>query len=382
MPVEADVREFLDNYLSFIPQEYWALIALVVIFGWILIKVLNPILLFWNSIQVIRNRTIKKNIDGERAVVTLRPEIRVLRDVWLKDREPNSLSPQEPNYPDTKVISILNMKGGVGKTTLTSNLAAALGALQKKVLIIDYDYQGTLSLMVAGAVEKTRRDIGAGSYLTLYPASPESAASYSYQLGDKLGGAAISGASYQLFRDEMEQFAKWSAAEVEYDVRTQLREFLQASGALNKYDIVLIDCGPRFTTSTINALCASTHFIVPTILDEASSQAAVFLDKEISAHQAELFPKLKLVGVVPTFVKQDPRGALSPTFNSTELEQLDVLTAAFKRSHSESAVMRSARIPIRSCFSNNADRIAYFEHKEAVRIFDRLAEQVLERLGQ
>lgn len=376
MPVEIEIRTLLQEYGDILPTEVWALLATLLAGIIFIANILNPILSLIYNIR--RIWTPKPNPNGE---AILRPEIRVLKDVWLRDRQPNDLQHHFTKYRSTKVVTVLNMKGGVGKTTLTGNIGAAINSQKdKSILFIDYDYQGTLSLMLAGAAKRTRRDIGANSFLTLYKASVETPQNTHVALPAPFKRCAVSGASYYLFRDEMEQFAKWAAGELDYDVRTQLRSILETDYIQESYDIVLIDCGPRFTTSTIAALCASTHVLVPTILDEASIQAVTFLDQELSAHRPELFPNLELIGLVPMMVNRDAIAHPGPTFSKSEKAQLDVLHGAFHKFGVDAPVLREARIPRRAEISRLADRIAYYESAEARRVFDRAAEVVLERI--
>ena len=365
------IQEFVSTYLPFLPDAYLAVTVVVVTGIFLLSYIANPIIEFASK---LRNFFKKKDVQPRDLPV--RSNIRVLRDVWLKDRKPDGVKNTNTSYPHTEVITLLNMKGGVGKTTLTANIGASLASAGKKVLYIDYDYQGTLSLMVSGAVMQSRRDIAANSYMTLYPAASNDPDDVYRALPAPLGGCGIAGSSYQLFRDEMEQFARWSSGNSDHDARVQLKGFLSTESIQEKFDVVLIDCGPRFTTSTINALCSSTHFLVPTILDEASTQAVSYLEKELSAHQSELFPQLKCLGVIPTMITYDNR------FVPREEEQIDFISHKFERFADGDVFLGSARVPRRASISRAANKIAYFEEKRIRVIFDRATELLLERLSK
>ena len=370
--------EILQTYFGFFPKDIWALIGAFVAPIVVIANTINPIISLGRNIGSF----FSKKKSTEDASEIPQRQIDVLRDVWLKDRNPDEIHEYSLNYRNIKVISIINMKGGVGKTTITANLGAALSAAGKRVLFIDYDYQATLSTMVSGSLGISRREIGYSSYTTLYEEATERPESVAYNLTDSLVGCGLLGASYQLFRDEMEQFARWSSGDSEYDVRTQLRNFLETEFVATNYDIVLIDCGPRFTTSTINALCASTHFLVPTISDGASVMAVRFLDKELSSHVAELFPNLNLLGIIPTFVVRDPNPLGNPSFNTYESSQIDTLERRFEYFSSVNPVLKSCRVARKAEISRLADRIAYYESTYAKIAFDRIARTTLERLGQ
>lgn len=377
MPGVAEIEALFERYLPFIPEEYLAVLVVLILavgtFLFLLRTVVNPVLEFTRLIKLLF--AAKKEQPSVPVEDTLRPDIKVLRDVWLKDRTPNSIATPKSFSPSTKVISVINMKGGVGKTTVSANLGAALKTMGKRVLYIDFDYQGSLSMMVAGAVRMISREIGAESYRTLYPQGAQNPSGVITPLSGRLSSCGIAGASYALFRDEMEQFAMWSADSLDYDVRTQFRDFVSSAYVQKNYDVVIIDCGPRFTTSTINALCGSTHFLVPTILDELSARAVSYLDRELSRHREDLFPHLKLIGILPTFIAQDP-GA-QPKFSAAEREQLDQLEDAFENYTANHPVLVQARIPKRAAFSKNSEGIAYFTDDSARAIFDRAARHVL-----
>jgi chromosome partitioning protein len=87
------------------------------------------------------------------------------------------------------------------------------------------------------------------------------------------------------------------------DVRYNLHELLQTEAVRNAFDIVIIDCPPRMTTGVIQALCAGTHVLIPTILDLPSAEAAVAFCGELEVLKNEkVCPKLCYVGVVGTMV--------------------------------------------------------------------------------
>ena len=199
---------------------------------------------------------------------------------------------------------------------------------------------------------------------------------------DNLPDAGLLAAHYILFRDEMELFANWAADNTTYDIRFALKEIVQSEACAEDWDVVIVDCGPRFTTSTINALCASTHVVIPAILDEPSAQAVGYLSKEFEAHRSELFPYLKLLGVIPTMIAQDPKNARNPRFNIVEEEQLLAIEDALDLTWGDGDyVLRNARIPKRAQVSKNADKLAYTVDDEAKRIFGRAGDILMRRLA-
>lgn len=191
----------------------------------------------------------------------------------------------------TKIFSVSNQKGGVGKTTTTVNLATALAALRKKVLIIDLDPQGnaTVSLGVQ------RRQGGANSYTVLtgrYAGSAsvvQTAIPYLYMLP----------ASQELLGVDME------LADVD---RPQF--FLKKAVAdLSDFDYIFVDCPPAVGLLTMNALVASDSVIIPVQCEYLALEGVADLMKTIDKVKKNFNPTLKIDGIVMTMY--DGRSRLS-----------------------------------------------------------------------
>lgn len=373
--IQAGIESFLENYFSFIPDEYWALISIVLAFVIIGITFVGRLASAIIGVHALATKVFSPKQQGP-SVDT--DPARVLRQVWLRDVQMNDI--QSMAKPEIKipVISFINMKGGVGKTTLAGNIGAHFRKRGARVLYIDFDYQGTMSLMIASTAGVDRVDNS--SFRLLQDSSYKDVSPYIRKF-DRFSNVGLLAAHYILFRDEMELFANWAADRTEYDIRFALKNIVQSAECERDWDVVIVDCGPRFTTSTINALCASTHVVIPAILDEPSAQAVGYLSKEFDAHRAELFPYLRLLGVVPTMIAQDPKSRRNPSFNLVEEEQLDAIEDAIDKTWGEGDyILRNARIPKRAQVSKNADKLAYVVDEEAERIFGRAGEILIRRL--
>ncbi|MCF6180727.1 ParA family protein [Lutibacter sp.] len=145
-----------------------------------------------------------------------------------------------------KIIAIANQKGGVGKTTTTVNLAAALGVLEKKVLLIDADPQANASSALGINVE----EVELGSYQLLEHAISASEAITSTSSPN----VSIIPAHIDLVAIEIELVDKNNR---EYMLRESLQEIK------NDYDYILIDCAPSLGLITLNALVAADSVIIP-----------------------------------------------------------------------------------------------------------------------
>jgi chromosome partitioning protein len=179
---------------------------------------------------------------------------------------------------------MVNQKGGVGKTTSTINLGAALAELGRKVLLVDFDPQGALS---AG--------LGANPHeleLTVYNVMMDR----SVDVWDVVQETDVEGV------DLLPANIDLSAAEVQL-VTEVAREQVLAS-ALRKleehYDVIIIDCQPSLGLLTVNALTAAHGVVIPLIAEFFALRAVALLVDSIEKVQDRLNPRLQIDGVVAT----------------------------------------------------------------------------------
>ena len=203
-----------------------------------------------------------------------------------------------------RIISFVNLKGGVGKTTLAANLGAVLATSGHRVLLIDTDYQGSLTSLCLSAVEideirKQKRFIDR-MFTEPTPRADTLALCTNRMPG--LDGAGIVAADEPFVNVENRAMARWLLRPESGDVRFVLREHLHTASA---YDLVLIDCPPRMTTACVNALAASDYVIVPVLLDLTSAEAVPRLLKSLRNIKELVCPELSILGVIAN--KVNPR---------------------------------------------------------------------------
>ena len=300
--------------------------------------------------------------------------------IWETRSASNPVAPAPVERGGIPIITIANMKGGVGKTTICSNLAAYFQEKEKRVLVIDFDYQGSLSqTMLAQAGISDLRMIA--HRLIDGTWNGAKLISRSEHLRPDLSSVNIACAHYAFATAENNLMVDW-VQNGEPDIRFNLSRLLTDRDIQKHFDIVLIDAPPRLSTGTICALCASTHLLIPTCLDEMSSEATGYFMLQLSRLRSMLFRDLKLIGIVPSMTETDTG------FKDHEKRALkrlaDKLTAPPLPNDwvGPEKFLNAASLPQRVAIRKAAGvGVAYLRDKEAKRIFDRLGDAIEPRLG-
>ena len=194
--------------------------------------------------------------------------------------EPEPLKSHGP----ARVVALCNQKGGVGKTTSTINLGAALTEFGRRVLLVDFDPQGALSVGLGVQPHQLDR--------TIYDVLMESSVS----LDDVLLKTNIPG------MDLVPSNIDLSAAEVQL-VNEVAREQTLARAltpALPDYDLVLIDCQPSLGLLTVNALTAADEVVIRLECEFFSLRGVALLIDTIEKVRERLNPRLHIAGILAT----------------------------------------------------------------------------------
>jgi chromosome partitioning protein len=183
-----------------------------------------------------------------------------------------------------RIISMCNQKGGVGKTTTTINLGAALAEFGRKVLLVDFDPQGSLSVGLGLNPHEMELSI----YNLLM--DPE------ITVHDVVVPSGVPGV------DLLPSNIDLSAAEVQLVHEVAREQTLQRvlAPAVPDYDVILIDCQPSLGLLTVNALTASDGVIVPLECEYFALRGVALLKNTIDKVTERLNPKLEVDGVLGT----------------------------------------------------------------------------------
>ena len=191
-----------------------------------------------------------------------------------------------------KIISFANQKGGVGKTTSAVNVAASLGILGFKTLLIDLDPQGNATSGVGVPKKSLKGTIK--EVLTGEMNIKDVVLTTEYENTSIIPtNVSLSGAEFDLYNDEGS----------EYNLKDALKELT------NDYDYILIDCPPSLNMLTINAMTTADSVLVPIQCEYYALEGLSQLIHTIDLVQQRLNPNLKIDGVV--FTMYDVRTNLS-----------------------------------------------------------------------
>ncbi|MTD93950.1 AAA family ATPase [Hyphomicrobium sp. xq] len=272
------------------------------------------------------------------------------------------------------VCLFANQKGGVGKTTLSANLAACYAARGERVLAIDLDYQGSLtSLMLAQSRQRP----------TEFPSAVDLL--HRDELPELWSGSAIVEGKahhkldyvscwYSFEKLERNMEYSWVLADSKDDIRYRLARAILSEHVQNTYERVIIDAPPRMTAGFLNGLCASNYLFVPTVVDHVSAIAVGTFAKQVRRLQP-INPILKLAGIVGTMTSVDylPTAA-APAADSAETNVRNAMNSNENFFIRDAVMRRTQKVAY-----STEEGIAYLQEPQTRPMFEALADEVARR---
>ncbi|MFL6064207.1 MAG: ParA family protein [Friedmanniella sp.] len=223
-------------------------------------------------------------------------------------------------HGNARVISMVNQKGGVGKTTTTINLGASLAEYGRKVLLVDFDPQGSLSVGLGVNPHTLERSV------------------YNLLLSRDTAVEDVIDATNVPGLDILPSNIDLSAAEIQLvsEVAREQTLLRVLEKVKTRYDFILIDCAPSLGLLTVNALTASDKVIMPLECEFFALRGIALLNDTIGKVQDRLNPRLQILGILGTMY--DPR-----TLHSREV--LERVVQAFGERVFHTVIRRTVKFP-------------------------------------
>ena len=258
-----------------------------------------------------------------------------------------------------KIISLVNQKGGVGKTTSSINLASSLGVLKKRTLLIDLDPQGNTTT----GVGINKADINKSIYDLLI----DEATLDEVMVKTKYKNLYVIPATINLAGIDIELIEK-SREEPTFSKGNQLKSKIDT--IKDRYDYIIMDCPPSLGLITTNALTASNSVIIPVQCEFFALEGIMQLLNTIMMAQKNLNPNLDIEGVLLTML--DSRTNLG-------FEVVDDIRKYFKERVYNTIIPRLIRLT--EAPSHGKPIVVYDPKSKGTEAYLNLAKEVIERNG-
>lgn len=247
-----------------------------------------------------------------------------------------------------RIVAVFNQKGGVGKTTTVVNLAAALGAKGKKVLVIDMDPQGNSSSAFAKK-------------------NDEAASTYEWLIGAASAEEVICETEKNVHL--IPSNADLAGLEIELAGRERREHLLRdRMESLPEYHTILLDCPPSLGLLSLNALAAADGVLIPIQCEYYALEGVGQLVRTLAGVQREVNPELAIEGVVMTMF--DKR-------NNLALDVVDEVKRHFGKELYRTAIPRNIRLAEAPSYGSSV--LVYDSQSKGAEAYRSLANEFIKR---
>lgn len=273
------------------------------------------------------------------------------------------------------IVMMAAQKGGVGKSTLTTNVAAAFVQMGKRVLAVDMDYQGTMSAQMTREGDLKLGGDARVDQLLLEKMHER----WESEILQARKNLHFIPANYNLETVERREEYKWAIDDTADDVRYRLARALLSDHVKNNFDIVLIDAPPRMTLGFLNGFCTSTDLFVPTVVDYASARAVGRFAQQFRRLVPTINPLLNFGGIIGTMTNAGPQ---LPKVNTTVASAAEV--QAQKELGDKRPLFIREAVMVRSTplAASTDSGIGYWQVPDTQPMFDEIAKAILKRIGR
>ena len=271
-----------------------------------------------------------------------------------------------------QVISSINMKGGIGKTTLTVNLAASLARFHgKRVLVVDLDPQTNATFCL---ISRETWDKWIASKLILADLMNQTDHSNLSRVEPKVQDAIIKNVGGINRLDLIRSHLKLTFIDISLSTAISRETILKRklSKVLSEYDFIFCDCPPNLSLSTQNGLAASDYYIIPVFPEPLAALGLGLISNRIKQLNESLEKELLSLGII--YTKYDRR------IKETEITSLEIIDA------NPQEYIFNTRIPentkIKSAVRSSQPIIITNPKSSASQAYKELAKEFLERIDK
>lgn len=269
------------------------------------------------------------------------------------------------------VCLFANQKGGVGKTTLSANLAACFAERGERVLVIDLDYQGSLTSLMLAQAHLRPDDYPSAVDLLHRETLPELWSGTAITEGKAHPNLDYISCWYSFEKLERNMEYAWVLGDSQDDIRYRLARAILSDDVQARYQRVIIDAPPRMTAGFLNGLCASNYLFVPTVVDYVSAIAVGTFAKQVRRLQPTN-PMLKFAGIIGTMT---PLKNLSAAGLSIA-QAIDETARKAMNTNDNFFVMTTAMPRTTKVSYSTEEGIAYLHELQTRPMFEALADEV------